>query len=316
MKNTLTITFAEIKSLFRERIVYSITLVFILMSMASSFIGWSTFTTANAVYKSSVVFLQGQGITNIASNPLLKISTLTSFDNLIIYISLIGALLAIIVGHHSMMHERKSGILQVLFTRPVTKKSVIFGKVLGLSITIFSIVGITALISILSSYFLPLTPLNFSDISHLLVFFFISFLYMLFFAVIGLYFAINAKSQSLALFLPVCIWVGITFILPELGTGLTPTALLNPVTLLQLPILDTFFQVSQKLLAPFSLAWHYYTISGELLGSSFTASLPILKVLMKNILQILTLLGGTFIFLFLSIKSLERFDSKGDVVNE
>lgn len=316
MKNILTITFAEIRSLFRERIVYSITLVFILMSMASSFIGWSTFTTANAVYKSSVLFLQNQGVINIVTNPLLKISTLTSFDNLIIYISLIGALLAIIIGHHSMMHERKSGILQVLFTRPITKKSVIFGKVLGLSITIFSIVGITALISILSSYFLPLTPLNFSDISHLLVFFFISFLYMLFFAVIGLYFAINAKSQSLALFLPVCIWVGITFILPELGTGLTPTALLNPVTLLQLPVLDIFFQTSQKLLAPFSLAWHYYTISGELLGSSFIASLPILKVLMKNIIQIFTLLGGTFIFLFLSIKSLEKFDPRGDVVNE
>ena len=316
MKNTLTIMFAEIKSLFRERIVYSITLVFILISMASSFIGWSTFTTTNAIYKSSVLFLQGQGINNVASNPLLKISTLTSFDNLIIYISLIGALLAIIIGHHSMMHERKSGILQVLFTRPITKKSVIFGKVLGLSITIFSIIGLTALISILFSYFLPLAQLNFSGILHLLVFFFISFLYMLLFAVIGLYFAINAKSQSLALFIPVCIWVGITFILPELATGLTPTALLNPVTLLQLPTLDPFFQTSQKLLSPFSLAWHYYTISGELLGSSFTASLPVLKVISKNIIQIFTLLGSTFIFLFLSINSLDKFDPRSDIVNE
>ena len=308
--------FAEIKSLFRERIVYSITIVFILMSIASSFIGWSTFSTANAVYKSSVLFLQGQGITNIANNPLLKISTLANFDNLIIYISLIGALLAIIIGHHSMMHERKSGILQVLFTRPITKKSVIFGKVLGLSVTIFSIVGVTALISILFSYFLPLTPLNFSDIFHLLVFFFISFLYMLLFAVLGLFFAVNAKSQSLALFIPVCIWVGITFILPELATGLTPTALLNPVTLLQLPTLDPFFQTSQKLLAPFSLAWHYYTISGELLGSSFTSSLPILKVLSKNVIQIITLIGSTFVFLILSIKSLQKFDPRGDSVNE
>ena len=316
MKNTITITIAEIKSLFRERIVYSITIIFILMSMASSFIGWSTFTTANAVYKSSVIFLQGLGVNNIANNPLLKVSILASFDNLIIYISLIGALLAIIIGHHSMMHERKSGILQVLFTRPITKKSVIFGKVLGLGITILSIISITALVSILSSYFLPLVHLNLSGVNHLLVFFFVSFLYMLFFAVIGLYFAINAKSQSLALFIPICIWVGITFILPELATGLTPTALLNPVTLLQLPVLDTFFQTSQKLLTPFSLAWHYYTISGELLGSSFTDSLPVLKVLLNNIIQIFTLLGSIFVFLFLSIKSLEKFDPKNDFVKE
>ncbi len=316
MKNILIIAYTELKSLFREKIVYSITIVFILMSMASSFIGWSTFTTANAVYKSSVIFLQNQGVADIPSNPLLKVPALASFDNLIIYISLIGTLLAIIIGHRSMMREKKSGILQILFTRPITKKSVIFGKVLGLSATIFSIIGVTALISILSSYFLPFTHLNISDVSHLLIFFLASFFYMLFFALIGLFFAINAKSESLALFIPVCIWVGITFVLPELATGLTPTALLNPVTLLQLPVLDPFFQTSQKLLAPFSLAWHYYVISGELLGSSFTHNLPILKVISKNSLQILTLLGSSVTLLFLSVRSLRKFDPRADFINE
>jgi ABC-type transport system involved in multi-copper enzyme maturation permease subunit len=281
MKNIFIIAFAEIKSLLREKIVYSITIVFIFMSMASSFIGWSTFTTANAIYKSSVVFLQGQGVMDIPSNPLLKVPTLASFDNLIVYISLIGALLAIIIGHRSMMRERKSGILQIIFTKPISKKSLILGKVLGLSLTIFSIVGITALISILSSYFLPLTHLNISDISHLLIFFLLSFFYMLLFLLIGLYFAIQAKSESLALFIPVCIWVCITFVLPELATGLTPTALLNPVTLLQLPVLDTFFQTTQKFIQPVSVAWHYYAISGELLGSSFAHSLPVLKIVFK-----------------------------------
>lgn len=316
MKNIFIISFAEIKSLFREKIVYSITIVFILMSMASSFIGWSTFTTANSIYKSSVVFLQGQGATDIPNNPLLKVSTLASFDNLIVYISLIGALLAIIIGHRSMMRERKSGILQILFTRPITKKSLILGKVFGLSLTIFSIVGVTALISIFSSYFLPLAHLNLSDISHLIIFFLFSFFYMLFFALIGLFFAIQAKSESLALFIPVCIWVGITFVLPELATGLTPTALLNPVTLLQLPALDPFFQTTQKFIQPVSVAWHYYTISGELLGSSFTHGVPILKVISKNSIQILTLLGSTLVFLILSVRSLKKFDPKADFVNE
>lgn len=316
MKNIFIIAFAEIRSLFREKIVYSITIVFILMSMASSLIGWSTFTTANAVYKSSVIFLQGLGVTDIPSNSLYKVSALASFDNLIVYISLIGALLAIIIGHRSMMRERKSGILQILFTRPIAKKSLILGKVLGLSITMFSIVGVTALISILSSYFLPLAHLGLSDVSHLIIFFLISFFYMLFFALVGLFFAINARSESLALFIPVCIWVGITFVLPELATGLTPTALLNPVTLLQLPTIDPFFQTMHKLLAPFSLTWHYYTISGELLGSSFTHSLPIVKVILKNSLQILTLVGSSIALLFLSIRSLRKFDPRADFINE
>lgn len=215
-----------------------------------------------------------------------------------------------------MMRERKSGILQILFTRPITKKSLILGKALGLSLAIFSIVGVTALISIISSYFLPIAHLGLSDISHLIVFFLISFFYMLFFALVGLFFAIQAKSESLALFIPVCIWVGLTFVLPELATGLTPTALLNPVTLLQLPPIDPFFEASQKLLTPFSLTWHYYIISGELLGSSFTHNLPIIKVISKNGVQILTLLSSIFGLLFLSIKSLKKFDPKADFINE
>lgn len=316
MKNIIIIAFAEIKSLFREKIVYSITAIFILMSMASSFIGWSTLTTAKAIYNSSTVFLHGQGILDVPSNPLLKISTLASFDNMIIYISLIGALLAIIIGHRSMMRERKSGVLQILFTRPISKKSLILGKVLGLSVTIFSIMSVTAVISLVSSYFLPLVHLNIADISQLLAFFLLSFFYMLFFAIIGLFFSIQAKSESLALFVPVCIWVGVTFVLPELATGLTPTALLNPVTLLQLPVLDTFFQTMQKFLEPISLTWHYYVMSGELLGSSFTQNIPIAEVIAKNSIQILTLFSSTFVLVYLSIISLNKFDPRSDLINE
>ncbi len=317
MKTILTVTFAEIKSLFRENIIYSISLVFILMSFVSSFIGWSTFTTANAIYKSSVIYSQKVlGVTDIPSNPLLKLSTLTSFDNLIIYISLIGTLLAIIVGHRSMMRERKSGIIQILFTRPITKSNLIIGKVLGLGITLFSIISFTAIVSIISSYFLPLIQLNTNDIFHLIAFFLISFLYMFIFAMIGLFFSIHAKSESLALFIPVCIWIAITFVLPELATGLTPTALLNPVTLLQLPVLDPFFQITQKIIEPFSIAWHYYTISGELLGSSFTSSTPILEVIAKNITQLITLFGINIALIFLSIKSLQKYDVRADFINE
>jgi signal transduction histidine kinase len=126
----------------------------------------------------------------------------------------------------------------------------------------------------------------------------------------------NTGGSGLGLFIPVCIWVAITFVLPELATGLTPTALLNPVTLLQLPAIDPFFQIMHKLLEPFSLAWHYYTISGELLGSSFTHNLPIVKVISKNSLQILTLVGSSIALLFLSIRSLRKFDPRADFINE
>ncbi len=316
MPTTLIIAGAEIRALFREKTMYSITGVFLFMAAMSAFIGWSTFTTTDAVYQASVVYLHANGISSIPENPLRSVPTLASFDNLIVYMLLIGALLAIIIGHRSIMRERRSGILQVLFTRPIKKGSFVFGKILGLGTVLFGIVCITAIISIASSVFLPFQHLNTGDIAHLLMFFLLSLLYMLFFALCGLFFSIVTKSESLALFIPICIWVGITFVLPELATGLTPTALLNPVTMLQLPALEGFFNTAQHVLFPVSLSWHYTIMSGELLGSSFGPNIPIPEVLAKHVVEIGTLIISIATLGVLSALALQRFDPRGDYVNE
>ena len=307
---------AEILALFRERTMYSITAVFLVMAAAASFIGWSTFTTAEAIYKASVIYLHTNGVSTVPDNPLRTVPSLASFDNLIIYIALIGALLAIIIGHRSIMRERRSGIMQVLFTRPISKSIFIVGKVAGLGLVLLVITSTTAFISITTSFLLPLQHLTVSDIGHLVAFFALSFLYMLLFALIGLLFAIIAKSESLALFVPICIWVGVTFVLPELATGLTPTALLNPVTLLQLPPSVGFFQVAERILFPISLAWHYTTMSGELLGSSFNQSIPVRDVFMSHLRELATLLGSIGIVGGFAIAALQRFDTRSDAVNE
>jgi ABC-2 type transport system permease protein len=316
MHNIFTIASAEILSLFREKTIYFITGVFVFMAAMSSFIGWSTFITADAVYKASVLYLHAHGISNVPMNPLQSVPALASFTNLIVYILLIGALLAVIIGHRSMMRERRAGILQVIFSRPVTKQSMIAGKVLGISMVLLSVMLLTAFISIVSSYFLPLQHLNARDVIHLLSFFLLSFFYMVFFAMVGLLFSIVAKSESLALFIPICIWVGMTFVLPEVATGLTPTALLNPVTILQLPALEGFFQTTQSILSPISLSWHYTSISGELLGSAFWASHPLRAVFADHVTEMATLLIVTALLITLSYKSLQNFNSRADFINE
>jgi len=316
MKIIYTIALSEIKSLFREKVVYSITGVFIFMALISTFISWSTFSTVNSVYSASVAFIQNQGITDIPANPFHLIPALASFDNLIIYIILIGALMGIIIGHRSIIRERKSGILQILFTRPITKKQIILGKILGLSIVLAGVVSLTALVSIVSAKFLPIQSLTFSDHIHLVFFFLLSFLYILFFTLVGFLFSIITKSESLALFIPLLIWVGLTFILPELATGLSPTALLNPVTLLNIPPAEGLFQHIQSIISPISLGSHYTTISGELLGSSFVSSHAISQILKDHGLKIILLLFGIVLLPFLSFKYLEKFNPQADNINE
>ena len=311
-----TIALSEIKSLFREKIVYSITGVFICMALVSSVIGWATFTTVDSVYKASIVFIHGQGIVGTPANPFHPIPVLASFDNLIVYVTLIGTLLAIIIGHRSMMRERKSGILQIIFSRPVSKHKIVLGKVLGLEVVLGCIIVLTALVSIVSVWFLPLQSISVHDVTHLVFFFTLSFLYLSFFALLGLFFAIVTRSESLALFIPILIWVGVTFVLPELATGLTPTALLNPVTLLQIPPAEGIFSSIQSVISPLSIGWHYTTISGELLGSSFTDSHPVMDVLKDQSTKLFTLFFGIFTLLILSFKYLSNFNPQSDTINE
>ncbi len=316
MKALTIIAFSEIQSLFREKIIYSIASVFIFMAILSSYITWATYSTVGTVYSSSIAFMHQHGIIEIPTNPFHQIPTLATFDNLIVYITLIGTLLAIVVGHRSMMRERISGILQLVFSRPILKRDVLLGKVLGLAIVLLSVVILTAFVSIVSLWFLPLQLLTTTDVAHLLFFFSLSFLYMFFFALIGLLLSIATKSESLALFIPILIWVGITFVLPELSTGQSPTALLNPVTLLQVPPAEGLFQQIQFVVTPMSLGWHYTTISGEVLGSSLTADHSLKQILADHWVHIITFISGIVFTVLFSSKYLEAFNPQGDVVKE
>ena len=50
---------------------------------------------------------------------------------MIIYVILIGGLLAISTGYAAGMRERKAGVLKLLFSRPISKEDFLLGKLLG-----------------------------------------------------------------------------------------------------------------------------------------------------------------------------------------
>ncbi len=315
MNPLLVIAISEVKTLFKERIFFLLLAIFICMTLASSFIGWSTYTNTNAVYHASVIFLHQHGISQVPPNPVISFPPLASFRNIIVYMFLIGSLMAIVVGNRSFIRERKSGVLQLIFTRPVSLSTLLFGKIIGISLVLVGIISLTAIVSIISSYFLPLQHLSGTDITRLLVFYLYSFFYILLFAFLGLLFAIISKSESLALFIPVCIWVGISFVMPELVSGQTPTALLNPVTIDHMVNQGSFFSLMQQFMTPVSLGWHYTSIGSQLLNATADTrpTLEILVAYKNNIIVLLIALIGSFLLMF---SALQKYDVLSDVVNE
>lgn len=291
MRSVIIIAIQEMRVLFRERVFFLLLGIFIIMTLASSFIGLVATTTTTSIYKASVDFLQQSGASNIPSNPLNVLPALTNFRNIIVYIFLIGSLLAIVIGHRSFIRERKSGVLSILLTRPISPKTLFLGKVLGICSALLSIIIITFAVSVLSSLLFPFQHLVFDDVLRLFIFYALSFFYLLFFAFLGLLFAIKTKSESLALFIPVCIWVGISFVLPELVSGQTPTALLNPVTMDQTAPAGTFFALMQQYLGPISIGWHYTSFSSQLLDNSLqVVQINVGMILWENISKAVTLL--------------------------
>lgn len=310
-----TIVTSEIKTLLRERILFLLMSVFFFMTLVSDFLSWSTYSTTNAVYQASVIFLHQHGISHVLPNPVLAFPALASFRNIIVYMFLIGSLIAVIVGNKSFIRERKSGVLQLLFTRPVSVTTILLGKIIGISLSLVSIISLTAFVSIISSYFLPLQHLTTSDILRLLVFYVFSFFYLLFFALLGLLFAIIAKSESLALFVPVYIWVAISFVMPELVTGQTPTALLNPVTVAQMENQGSFFTLMQQLLIPVAVGWHYTSFSSQLLSATVDihSAVEIVMLHKNDIIVLAIILISLYLCCF---AALQKYNVQNDVINE
>ncbi len=293
MNDIITIAGQEIKVLFKERVFFLLLGIFIVMTLASSFIGLLATSTTTSIYNASVGFLQQNGAASIPANPLNALPALTNFRNVIVYIFLIGSLLAVVIGHRSFIRERKSRTLSLLLTRPISPRTLLLGKILGICLALLSIIGITFIISVLSSYLLPFKHLVLDDILRLFIFYTLSFFYLSFFAFLGLLFAIKTKSESLALFIPVCVWVGISFVLPELVSGQTPTALLNPVTMDQTASAGTFFSIMQQYFGPVSIGWHYTSFASQLLNNSLLIdSTSIGTILAENIGKALTLLSA------------------------
>ena len=223
--------------------------------------------------------------------------------------------MAIVVGNRSFIRERKSGVLQLLFTRPISRSTLLLGKIIGICFALLSIISLTALVSIVSSYFLPLQHLGTADVIRLLVFYVYYFFYVLLFAFLGLLFAIVAKSESLALFIPVCIWVGISFVMPELVTGQTPTALLNPVTIDNISSQGSFFSLMQQFLTPISVGWHFTSLGSQLLSTTADtrSALEILQRNINNTIVLIVALISSYLLLF---SALQKYNIQNDVVNE
>lgn len=254
----------SILAIVRQHTVTAIAVLFLLLVLFSAYLGWSATHTVDAIYQSASVYLKAHG-QPVPPNPVLQTSPLGLLRNMATYVSLMGALAALVVGHQLIAADRKAGVLQLLGTRPLDHTNYAMGKLGALLLVLLGLIGFGALVSAGTFAILPAFHLTMNDWLHLIGFYAISYLYMSAFGLLALAFAARARTETVGLLIPLVAWLSFTFILPQITSNTDPVAALNPVSALANPPQSLFFNVAGALLEPFSLAETYRIASAQLL---------------------------------------------------
>jgi len=242
----------------RTRTAHLLLAVFVGMVTASSVIGYATNRTVTRVYNE----ISAQALTT-APNPFTGVSPLFYARNAVIYVVLIGALLAIVLGAQTTLRDRKAGTSGLILSRPTSASGRLLGQFAGLAVTL----GVVLVASMAISWIIisiiagqPLAP----DLTlRLLGFTALAWMLLLIFTLLGMLTGIRSRRETTAFLVPIVVWSVVAFIVPQIGTAARPVSLLNPVPA-QATLGGSFEGLSQ-VAAPLSVTEEFKFVSGLLL---------------------------------------------------
>jgi ABC-type transport system involved in multi-copper enzyme maturation permease subunit len=134
-----------------------------------------------------------------------------------IIIAIILSFLSIILTFDAACGEKINGTLKLMLSNSISKKTILFGKYIGVMLTLFIpiIIGIFVNLIIFNIY--PIMDLSINDYLSVLMFLILSFLYLSFFVSLGIFISclVNAPSKSINILL--VIWTFLVIIIPQGG---------------------------------------------------------------------------------------------------
>ncbi len=129
------------------------------------------------------------------------------FMNFASQMSMLGPLIAIVLGFDTIVKERKSGSLNVLLTHPVYRDQVITGKLIGMMVTL----GIVVVIAVGASMGVMLgvsgITVSVELISRIIVFMILAFLFMLSYLSLSVAVSTFTKESSDSLIYSIAVWL-------------------------------------------------------------------------------------------------------------
>jgi ABC-type transport system involved in multi-copper enzyme maturation permease subunit len=257
-----TIASQQILALRRQRVFVSLLSLMLAMTAVAGVLGWSSHRTIVGVYDQATILLAQRG-EPAPANPFTLKPTLSLLSNMEIYIPLIGALLAILLGHLSIADDEASGVGRLVFSRPIDRRTYLAGKVAAAAAVLATSMIASTVVSALSLWIVNSSAPTGGELARIVGFYGVAWLYLMVFAVIGMLTMLLAGRRPLALLSAMGAWLVITFVVPQFTSGLRPVASLNPIVD-PVSTSQTFFRVTAHA-RPASLVEQYKTVSAQLL---------------------------------------------------
>ncbi len=260
-----TVASQQLLSLRRQRVFLAALGLFVAMTAAAGVLGWSSHNTIVRVYDQAVKLLASQG-KPAPANPFLLKPELSLLSNMIVYIPLLGALLALLLGHLSVADDESTGLGRLIFSRRISRTGYAVGKIAAAATSLALILLAALAVSLVSLVVVNQTVPTLPVVTRLGLFYGLSWLYLMVFALVGMGMALVNRRRSLGLLGAMGVWLVITFAIPQFTSGLRPTASLNPIVD-PVGTSQRFFQIT-AVARPISIAEQYKAVSGQILATA------------------------------------------------
>lgn len=254
----------SLTSLLRDRSVLILIAFFVAMVLVTAWLGWSATKTVDAIYVDAAQYLAASGHP-VPPNPVSQSAPLAVLRNLGVYISLIGAFGAIVIGQLLIEDDRRAGTLPLIGARPVQRHDLALGKMLALVMATGAMIAVAGIIAVVTLLTIPSLFVGPLDLWNLALFLVAGWAYVTVFGCLALGAAARVPATAGGLIAATVVWLVVTFVLPELTANVHPTAAINPISTLASTPDSGFFQLMSAILGPFSLAEAFAWASGDLL---------------------------------------------------
>lgn len=302
-----TIATHQVRSLIRQRTFVAMLVILGAMTALAGVLGWSSHHTIVGVYDQAVILLAAQG-SPPPPNPFLLKPTLSLLSNMVVYLPLIGALLAVIVGHLALADDQTAGVGRLVFSRPLSRSAYVAGKIAAAAMVLAVVMAASLLIST-AALLVVNHSIAIGDFGRLSGFFALSWLYLMVFALIGMVAVALNRRRSLGLLTALGTWLVITFVIPQFTSGLRPTASLNPITD-PVSTSQAFFRATAHA-RPYSIAEQYKQVSAQ-----FLATAPTAEPTWQNLMHIAPIAGALAILTVALVILLGHHDYSRSATND